>query len=197
MRATPDDSVTSAVANTPGDLDDDEIVAQLRVVLFGAIETIESLVVNTMAMLLPHPDQLALVRAQPDLLPNALEESMRLVTPVAFVERWTTLPGTASSATSCSAAGSSWACRRWPRAATRRCSRIPRGSTSAGSTPAGTCRSPTASTTAWASTWRGCRGRSPSRALLARLPALRLVSAAEPVGFAFRKPVAVHISWTA
>ncbi len=94
VRATPDDSVTSAVANTPGDLDDDEIVAQLRVVLFGAIETIESLVVNTMAMLLQHPDALALVREQPDLLPNALEESMRLVTPVAFVERWTTTPRT-------------------------------------------------------------------------------------------------------
>ena len=58
VRAAPDGSITSAVANTPGDLDDDEIVAQLRVVLFGAIETIESLVVNSMALLLQHPDQL-------------------------------------------------------------------------------------------------------------------------------------------
>ena len=34
------------------------------------------------------------MREQPDLLPNALEESMRLVTPVAFMERWTTMPCT-------------------------------------------------------------------------------------------------------
>ena len=94
VRATPDDSVTAAVATTPGDLTDDEIVAQLRVVLFGAIETIESLVLNTTWMLLEHPDQLAAVRADPALAPNAIEEAMRLVTPVAFMERWTTADGT-------------------------------------------------------------------------------------------------------
>jgi cytochrome P450 len=94
VRSAPDDSVTSAVANTPGGLTDDEIVAQLRVVLFGAIETIESLVLNTTWMLLSHPDQLALVRADEALVPNAIEEAMRLVTPVAFMERWTTADGT-------------------------------------------------------------------------------------------------------
>ncbi len=89
-RRRPDGSITSAVANEPAvELTDDEIVAQLRVILFGAIETIESMVVNTVLLLLRHPDQLGAVRSDPDLLPNALEEGMRLIPPVAFIERWT------------------------------------------------------------------------------------------------------------
>lgn len=90
VRAAPDGSVTAVVANDPAaGLGDDEIVAQLRVILFGAIETVESMVVNGVLMLLRHPDQLAAVRADPDLAPNAVEEAMRLVPPVAFIERWT------------------------------------------------------------------------------------------------------------
>jgi cytochrome P450 len=91
VRVAPDASVTSAVANDPAAaLDDDEIVAQLRVILFGAIETVESMVVNGVLMLLRHPDQLATVRAEPALIANAVEEAMRIVPPVAFIERWTT-----------------------------------------------------------------------------------------------------------
>jgi cytochrome P450 len=47
MRGEPDGSITSAVVNDPGtELSDEEITAQLRVILFGAIETVESMVVN-------------------------------------------------------------------------------------------------------------------------------------------------------
>jgi cytochrome P450 len=92
-RRRPDDSITSAVANDPASgLDDAALAAQLRVILFGAIETVESLVLNTVLLLLSHPDQLAAVRERPELLDGAVDESMRAIPPVAFVERWTAAP---------------------------------------------------------------------------------------------------------
>jgi cytochrome P450 len=59
------------------------------VILFGAIETVESMVVNAVLLLLEHPAELNVVLAEPSLVPNAVEEGMRLVPPVAFIERWT------------------------------------------------------------------------------------------------------------
>jgi cytochrome P450 len=92
-RADPDGSVTSSVANdAAAGLTDDEVAAQLRVVMFGAIETIQASVLNTILLLLRHPDALADVRADPDLLPVAIAESLRLIPPVAFIERWTAGP---------------------------------------------------------------------------------------------------------
>jgi cytochrome P450 len=195
VRAEPDDSITSAVANTPGDLADDEIVAQLRVVLFGAIETIESLVVNTMAMLLLHRDQLALVRARPDLLPNALEESMRLVTPVAFMERWTTLPSTELGDV-----------------LLHRGEFVGVSSLAASRDPAvfadpgrfDVTRHNARRHLSFSYGEHHCLGFHLARlqgaiaiaALLAQLPDLRLVSAGDPVGFAFRKVPELHLAWS-
>ena len=105
-RTRPDNSITSAVANDPArGLSDEEIVAQLRVILFGAIETVESTIANAVLLLLQHPDQLAILRAEPGFAGNAIEEGMRLIPPVAFIERWTPCP--ASSAASSSARASS------------------------------------------------------------------------------------------
>jgi cytochrome P450 len=93
VRKQPDGSITSAVANEPAtELGDDAIVAQLRVILFGAIETVESMVVNAVLLLLEHPNELDAVRADSRLVPNAVEEAMRLIPPVAFIERWTSAP---------------------------------------------------------------------------------------------------------
>lgn len=93
VRAAPDGSLTSAVANdTAAGLPDEQLAAQLRVILFGAIETVESLVLNSVLLLLTHPDQRAAVGARPPLLANAMDESMRLIPPVAFIERWTSAP---------------------------------------------------------------------------------------------------------
>jgi|KBSMisStaDraftv2_1062788.scaffolds.fasta_scaffold45388_4 cytochrome P450 len=92
-RARPDNSITSAVANDPArGLSDEEIVAQLRVILFGAIETVESTLANAVLLLLTNPEALELVRAEPGLMGNAIEEGMRLIPPVAFIERWTAEP---------------------------------------------------------------------------------------------------------
>ena len=55
-RAHADASVTSQVANDPAaGLDDAGIAAQLRVIMFGAIETIQGSVMNTMLLLLRNP----------------------------------------------------------------------------------------------------------------------------------------------
>jgi cytochrome P450 len=90
VRSEPDGSITSVVANDPEALlTEDEIVAQLRVILFGAIETVESMVVNAVFLLLEHPEQLSVASAEPALFGNAVEEGMRLIPPVAFIERWT------------------------------------------------------------------------------------------------------------
>jgi cytochrome P450 len=83
-------SITAAVVADPErGLADDEIVAQLRVILFGAIETVESMLLNAVLLLLQHPAELARVRHDRALLPTAIEEAMRLIPPVSFMERWT------------------------------------------------------------------------------------------------------------
>lgn len=93
VRSEPDGSITSVLANDHATgLMDDEIVAQLRVILFGAIETVESMVVNAVLLLLEHPEELRAVEAEASLVPNAVEEGMRLIPPVAFIERWTSAP---------------------------------------------------------------------------------------------------------
>ena len=81
------------MANDPeAALDDGEIAAQLRVIMFGAIETIQGSVMNTLLLLLRNPDQLRLVRTDPALLGGAVDEALRLIPPVAFMERWTRAP---------------------------------------------------------------------------------------------------------
>jgi cytochrome P450 len=57
--------------------------------MFGGIETIQSGIMNTVLLLLRDPGQLAAVRADRDLLEGAIEESLRLIPPVSFIERWT------------------------------------------------------------------------------------------------------------
>ncbi len=47
---------------------------------------------NTILLLLRHPAELVAVCEAPGLLANAIEESLRLIPPVAFIERWTPRP---------------------------------------------------------------------------------------------------------
>lgn len=74
------------------DLSPEEVAAQLRVVMFGAIETIQASVMTTLMLLLQNPSSLAEVRADPSLLVGAVDEAIRWMPPVAFIERWTSEP---------------------------------------------------------------------------------------------------------
>jgi cytochrome P450 len=66
----------------------EELLANLRLILFGAIETVESMILNTTWALLTHPDQLRLLTADPDLWPGAVQEGLRWVPPVGYTDRW-------------------------------------------------------------------------------------------------------------
>ncbi|MEV5964267.1 cytochrome P450 [Kribbella sp. NPDC051952] len=68
----------------------DEVVANAAVLMFGGIETTEGMITNLLWHLLTHPNQLDLVRADPGLLPNAMEESLRLEPAAAVVDRYAT-----------------------------------------------------------------------------------------------------------
>jgi cytochrome P450 len=58
--------------------------------MFGGIETTEGMIANAAWHLLSHRDQLDLVRADPGLLPQAIEESLRLEPAAAVVDRYAT-----------------------------------------------------------------------------------------------------------
>jgi len=86
--ADPDRSMVAA-AGRDG-LAVDEVVSNAAVLLFGGIETTEGMICNAVWHLLSDPDQLDLVRASPDLLANAVEESLRLEPAAAVVDRYAT-----------------------------------------------------------------------------------------------------------
>jgi cytochrome P450 len=195
-RATPDGSITSVVANDPAaGLEDAEIVAQLRVILFGAIETIESMVLNAVLLLLQHPAELQAVRAEPELLPNAVEEGMRLIPPVAFIERWTSRP-TALGGIELGEGEF-----------------VGMSTLAAGRDPAvfddplrfDVRRENARHHLAFSFGVHHCLGFNMARlqgtiavgAILDRLDGLELVAAPEPYGFAFRRPYELRLRWRA
>ncbi len=78
-----------AAAVQPG-LSPAEIISNAAVLMFGGIETTEGMIANAAWHLLSHRDQLDLVRADPGLLPQAIEESLRLEPAAAVVDRYAT-----------------------------------------------------------------------------------------------------------
>lgn len=80
----PPDTLTSLItAELDGrTLRDDEIVGFMGFLFIAGSATTTQLIGNLTYRLLQHPDQLELVRANPDLLENAVEESLRYDAPV-------------------------------------------------------------------------------------------------------------------
>jgi cytochrome P450 len=79
-----------AAAGGAGGLRRPEVVSNAAVIMFGGIETTDGMIANVLLHLLSHPDQLALVRADAELIPAAVEESLRLEPAAAFVDRYAT-----------------------------------------------------------------------------------------------------------
>jgi cytochrome P450 len=86
----PESSLVAAAAGDAGGLDRSEVVSNAAVLLFGGIETTEGMIANAIAHLLSHADQLAAVRAEPELLEGAIEESLRLEPAAAVIDRYAT-----------------------------------------------------------------------------------------------------------
>jgi cytochrome P450 len=86
-RAHPGDDLTSdlVAAHDSGDhLDVDELRTMLSLLLVAGHETTVNLIGSSVLTLLRHPEQLELLRADPGLVPAAVEECLRLVGPVSF-----------------------------------------------------------------------------------------------------------------
>jgi cytochrome P450 len=80
----------SLLAEAAGGLERERVISNAAVMLFGGIETTEGMIANAVLHLLDHPDQLALVRDEPALLPRAIEESLRLEPAAAVIDRYAT-----------------------------------------------------------------------------------------------------------
>lgn len=65
-----------------------EFASGIAVVMFGAIETSEGATTNALWHLLTNPSELKLLRSNPGLIGNALEESLRLEPAAASVDRY-------------------------------------------------------------------------------------------------------------
>ncbi|MGW2309742.1 cytochrome P450 [Actinomadura luteofluorescens] len=71
-----------------GDLRTADVVANAAILMFGGIDTTEGMIANAALHLLGHPDQLRLVLDDPELLPAAIEESLRLEPAASVVDRY-------------------------------------------------------------------------------------------------------------
>jgi cytochrome P450 len=71
-------------------LDDEAIIAFLRLLLPAGLETTYRSSGNLLYLLLTHPEQLAMVQQDRSLIPAAMEEGLRVETPLTMVMRTTT-----------------------------------------------------------------------------------------------------------
>jgi cytochrome P450 len=83
-RAHPREDLISILASPDGgeQLTDDELVSTCIVLLFAGHETTANLLGNGLLALLRHPDQLELLRAEPERMADAVEELLRYDSPV-------------------------------------------------------------------------------------------------------------------
>jgi cytochrome P450 family 142 subfamily A polypeptide 1 len=78
-------------AEIDGDsLDDDSLIHETLLILIGGDETTRHVISGGMEELLAHPDQLARLAAEPDLMPGAVEEMLRWVSPIKNMARTAT-----------------------------------------------------------------------------------------------------------
>jgi cholest-4-en-3-one 26-monooxygenase len=78
-------------AEIDGDsLDDDSLIHETLLILIGGDETTRHVISGGMEELLAHPDQLAQLTADPGLMPGAVEEMLRWVSPIKNMARTAT-----------------------------------------------------------------------------------------------------------
>ncbi len=84
--AQPDDNPFSRMA-ADGSLTDRELTANAALIVGAGFETTVNLIGNGIVKLLQHPEQLARLHDNPDLWPSAVEEILRLASPVQMTAR--------------------------------------------------------------------------------------------------------------
>ncbi|MGI9372856.1 MAG: cytochrome P450, partial [Hyphomicrobiales bacterium] len=80
-------SSLALAASDQGILSREQVTANLMILLNAGNETTSCVLGNGVRLLLEHSDQLDLLRADPKLIPNAIEEIMRFETPVTISGR--------------------------------------------------------------------------------------------------------------
>ena len=101
-RANPADDLLTALIHAEDDgdvLDDEELVAQTLLLYIAGHETTVNLIANGTLALLSHPRQLTLLRDDPGLVGNAVEELLRYDSPVQASRRITLEPVPVGSVT--------------------------------------------------------------------------------------------------
>lgn len=94
-RGRPDDGLLSALVEVEDDgerMTERELLDTTMLLYVAGHETTVNLIGNGVAALLAHPDQMDLLRADPSLDANAVEELLRYDSPVQFARRITTAP---------------------------------------------------------------------------------------------------------
>ena len=84
-RSNPQEDILTKLiqAETEGEkLSEDELVSMVLLLVAAGYETTVYLIINSILTLLQHPDQLALLRAEPTLINSAVEEILRYRGPV-------------------------------------------------------------------------------------------------------------------
>jgi cytochrome P450 len=93
-RADPGDDLVSALvqAEEAGDtLSEDELYSMVVLLIVAGHETTVSLIGNSVLALLSHPEELERLKADPDAVPDAVEELLRFDSPVErSITRWAT-----------------------------------------------------------------------------------------------------------
>ncbi|MBV9352010.1 MAG: cytochrome P450 [Mycobacterium sp.] len=88
LRVQPSDDIFSHIIHN-GNLNHHELATTAALLAGAGFETTVNLIGNAIVLLLQHPEQLAMLRADPDLWPNAVEEVLRLAAPVQMTSRTT------------------------------------------------------------------------------------------------------------
>ena len=89
-RAAPRDDLLTGLVNAEVDgerLTPEEILGFMQLLIVGGQETTTNLIDNAILCLLEHPDQLALLRSRPEMLPSAIEEVLRYRSPLQWTMR--------------------------------------------------------------------------------------------------------------
>ena len=161
-------------AEIDGDsLDDDSLVHETLLILIGGDETTRHVISGGVEELLAHPDQVARLAADPaGLMPGAVEEMLRWVSPIKNMARTATRDVELAGAQHPGRPGAPPALPvGQPRRGGLRATPTPSTSPAA---PTRTWPSASAPTSAWATSWPAWSSRVMVERVLARLPDLRL-----------------------